>query len=155
MPALRLMAIDADDLRILSAYCQDAVTRVEELQFLATEKRFILPMNRFVWEQAVEPPRQGFFRRAVPPTFERRRAVLHFDQVLGAKRLGPAFSDPQAVLSLLDIRFLPGDAPSGTVELVFAAGSAIRLDVEVIEAQLTDVGGAWATAARPDHDRPD
>ncbi len=59
------------------------------------------------------------------------------------------------MLSLLTINFTPNGAedPSGTVLLVFAGGSEIRLDVEAIDAGLTDVSGDWAALARPDHDK--
>ena len=55
------------------------------------------------------------------------------------------------MLSLLAIRFDGADAPAGSVELVFAGGALIRLEVECIEAQLTDLGGAWSAASRPLH----
>ena len=148
MDQLRLLAVDTEDLAIVSAHCQDAVIRVEELHFVPAEQKFVVEMNRFVWEKLVPPKRFTLFRR---PDYERRRAILHFDRVLNASRLGFDRLAPDDVLVLLAIRFEEGDAPSGSVELVFAGGSAIRLQVEVVEAQLTDVGGAWSTVARPNH----
>ena len=152
MDSLRLDGVDDDDLAIISAHCQDAIVRAEDCQYLEAEGRFVLPMNRFVWEKAQERFRIAVFRR---PDYERRRAVLHFDRVLSVKRNAV---DPRAVdqvLSLLAIRFSPGDAPSGSIELVFAGGSAIRLDVECVEARLTDLDAAWSTSARPDHEADD
>lgn len=149
MDSLRLDGVDEDDLAIISAHCQDAIVRAEDCRFSEGEHRFVIPMNRFVWERAQERFRFKVFSR---PDYERRRAVLHFDRVLGVKRHGV---DPQAadqVLSLLAIRFSAGDAPSGSIELVFAGGSAIRLDVECVEARLTDLDAAWSTTARPDHE---
>jgi hypothetical protein len=35
--------------------------------------------------------------------------------------------------------------------LIFAGGAALSLQVEVIEVQLGDLGGAWEAAARPRH----
>ncbi|MCE7026671.1 DUF2948 family protein [Jiella avicenniae] len=148
MDQLRLLAVDAEDLAIVSAHCQDAVMRVEELQYSPAERRFVMEMNRFVWEKLVPPKKFSLFSR---PAYERRRAILHFDRVTAAARLGFDNLAPDDVLVLLAIRFEESEAPSGAVELVFAGGSAIRLDVEVIEAQLADVGGAWGTLARPDH----
>ncbi|MNL87180.1 hypothetical protein D3C87_2162130 [compost metagenome] len=58
--------------------------------------------------------------------------------------------------SLLMIRFdQKGDGPEGTVELTLAGGAAISLDVECIEAQLLDTGGAWATERMPKHPEED
>jgi hypothetical protein len=42
-----------------------------------------------------------------------------------------------------------GDDPAGTIELVFAGGGAIKLEVECIDAGLTDVSGEWAALAGP------
>ncbi|MET0257473.1 MAG: DUF2948 family protein [Methylobacterium sp.] len=146
MDSLRLAALDAEDLAILSAHTQDAVVLTGECRFLPREKRFVVTMNRFVWEKA--PPR-GLFR--FKSTYERRRSVLHFDRVLAVKRTGLSMSDPDEVLALLSLRWAETQAPSGTIDLVFAGGAAIRLDVECIEAQLADLGARWSTDARPDH----
>ncbi|WP_185984836.1 DUF2948 family protein [Aureimonas mangrovi] len=150
MSELRLLAIDEEDLAIVSAHCQDAVVRTAEISFLPAEGRFVLVMNRFAWEEAGKGRRFAFTRRR---DYERRRAVLHFDRVRAVRQTGVLIGDPDQVLALLALRFAEDEAPSGTVELVFAGGSAIRLDVECIEAQLTDLGAAWSTQNRPDHDR--
>ena len=50
MTALKLLALDEDDLKVMSAHVQDAVMKVGDLQFLPAAKRFVLPMNRFAWE---------------------------------------------------------------------------------------------------------
>ncbi|MBN9241779.1 MAG: DUF2948 family protein [Mesorhizobium sp.] len=142
MTALKLLALDEDDLKVMSAHVQDAVMKVGDLQFLPAAKRFVLPMNRFAWEV-----KTGFFRRHN----ERRQAVLHFDRVLGAKTSGIRRDEPDDVLSLLAVSFVPINAPAGLVELIFSGGGTVVLDVECIEARLADVGGAWQAAARPVH----
>ena len=149
MDLLRIMALDAPDLEIVSAHVQDAVTRVGELNFAPERGQFRLALNRFVWEKA--PPRRGFFRR--PAEYERRRAMLHFSRVSKVQRSGFSQGHDDDVMALLAIRWSSGDEPSGRIDLVFAGGAAIRLDVECIEAQLADLGPAWSTASRPDHDR--
>ena len=60
-------------------------------------------------------------------------------------------SKPETVLSLLAIRFLPDETPSGKIELIFADKASLLIDVECIEAQLADIGGAWAAQAKPRH----
>jgi hypothetical protein len=142
MDALKLVALDAEDLGIISAHVQDAVLKVADLEYLPAAKRFMLAMNRFAWEK-----KPGFFRKH----YERRRSVLHFDRVLGAKTSGIARDKPDEVLSLLAISFVPLDAPAGLIELIFSGGGAIMLDVECVEARLADVGGAWAAGSRPRH----
>lgn len=142
MDALKLVALDEQDLGIVSAHVQDAVAKVGELEFLPGLKRFVLPIRRFAWEV-----RPGFLRRHD----ERRQSVLHFDRVLGVKTSGIRRDRPEDVLSLLAVGFVPVDRPAGLIELVFSGGGAIMLDVECIEARVADLGGAWAATSRPAH----
>ncbi|BCH26723.1 DUF2948 family protein [Mesorhizobium sp. L-8-3] len=142
MDALKLIALDEEDLKIVSAHAQDAVMKVADLEFLAHRKRFVVAMNRFAWEES-----GGLFSHHN----ERRRCILHFDRVLAVRTSGIARDKPDEVLSLLAVRFDPAEAPAGVVELVFSGSGAIRLDVECIEARLTDIGGAWEASSRPAH----
>ena len=142
MDALKLAALDEKDLEVISACAQDSVMKTGEIQYQAKGKRLVLPLNRFVWER--EP-------RAKGQPAERRRAVLHFDRVTGVKSSGVDRSKPDTVMSLLTVRFLPDETPSGKLELIFAGNISMLLDVECIEAQLADIGGAWAAQAKPRH----
>ncbi len=142
MSALKLAALDEQDLAVISAHVQDAVMKTGDLEYLPARQRFVLPMNRFAWEV-----KSGLFRQRN----ERRQSVLHFDRVLGAKTSGIARDRPEEVLSLLAISFVPLQAPAGLVELIFSGGGAIMLDVECIEARLADLGGAWQATSRPLH----
>ncbi|RWM04882.1 MAG: DUF2948 family protein [Mesorhizobium sp.] len=142
MAALKLIALDNQDLSIVSAHVQDAVMKVSDLEYLPAAKRFVLTMNRFVWEA-----KSGLFRQHN----ERRQSVLHFDRVLGVKTSGIQRDKPAEVLSLLAISFIAISKPAGIVELVFSGGGTIMLDVECVEARLADVGGAWEATSRPVH----
>ena len=140
---LRLVGLDAEDLDVVSAHMQDAVVRVGDLDYRPGRRQFVLVGNRFVWEDA-----QARRQKA----FERRRSVLHFDRVDAARTRGIDRRRKDDVLSLLAMRYEPAATPpSGTVELVFAGDASILLDVECLEVQLTDLGGAWQTRFRPKH----
>jgi hypothetical protein len=142
---LRLAAIDAEDLAVISAHVQDAVLKVGDMAYLPRERRFVVAMNRFIWEKADGKGK----------TYERRRTALTFDRVTSAQLNQIDRSQPDAVLELLAVDFAATDQPGGTVTLVFAGGGAVRLAVEVIEVRLADLGAAWATAAKPSHDLSD
>ncbi|WP_309083359.1 DUF2948 family protein [Chelativorans sp.] len=146
MDLLKLAALDEEDLSIISAHLQDAVLKTGELSFLSREKRFAAMVRRFAWEKE----RTGFrlFRRE---PHERRLSALSFDRVLAVRSAGIDMNKPDEVLALLALRFLPGEAPSGTIELAFSGGATIHLDVECIEARLGDLGAAWETPVRPRH----
>ena len=47
---------------------------------------------------------------------------------------------PEAVLELVGIEFHPTEAPGGSALLLFSHGGALRLDVECLECELTDLG---------------
>lgn len=140
MPDLKLIALDSEDLEVISAYVQDAIVRVEDIGFARTDKRFALIMNRFAWEEGDERSRG-----------QRKRSALHFDRVLKATPSGIDLKSREGVLNLLAITFVSSQAPEGTVVLDFAGGGSIRLDVECLEAKMRDLGAAWAAAARPAH----
>jgi len=143
MSQLKLVALDTEDLEIISAHVQDAVTKVGDLSYTAKEKRFLVPLNRFVWENGTRIFRQRN---------ERRQSVLHFDGVTAVKTAGISREKGEDVLSLLAVRFEPGaDAPAGVIELTFSGEAAIRLHVDYIEARIADLGGAWEALGRPRH----
>lgn len=142
MIPLKLIALDADDLKIVSAHVQDAVLKAGDIQYHPGRKCLILAINRFAWETA-----KGVLRQHN----ERRNAVLHFDRVTSVQSTGIPRGRPDEVLSLLAATFVPGEEPAGVVELVFAGGGIIRADVECIEARLSDLGGAWQASSRPVH----
>jgi len=142
MDQLKLAALDEDDLKIISAHVQDALMQIGDIDYSPARKWFLVPMNRFVRDG-----KRRFFRRQ----YERRRSVLHFEHVLSVRSTGIDRQNIKDVLSLLAIRFVPGEAPAGTIELVFAGNATIRLEVEFIEARLADLGPAWETLSRPSH----
>lgn len=145
-PLLRLVALDEEDLAIVSAHVQDALLKIRDLSFRPAEKRFALAMNRFAWEVVNGGRKRGA---------ERHRSALHFDRVLSVKSHSVPKDRPEGILSLLAVEFERGEDPAGTIRLIFAGGAEIRLEAEVIEAQLADLGPAWQTRAVPTHDLAD
>ncbi len=143
---LRLIALDADDLAILSAHLQDAVVRVGDLAYMPQERRFASVLNRFNWLGALLA---GETARAN----ERRRAGLRFERVTHARLQNIDLKARDAVLSLLAVTFAgtSEDEPGGTVTLHFSGNAGIELAVECIEAELKDLGAAWHARHRPDH----
>jgi hypothetical protein len=140
MPPLKLTALDQDDLAVISAHMQDAVLTVGDIRRLPGRKKLVLVANRFDWEG-------GGGEKA-----ERRRTGLQFARVRRVRSQKIRRDAPDAVLSLLAIRFTPGEhPPEGEVELTFSGGGALRLDVECIEAAMKDLGEAWPTHSVPRH----
>jgi hypothetical protein len=141
--ALRLMACDAEDLAVLAAHAQDAIVRVGDMVFLPREKRFVIALKRFDWLAA----------EAGAP--QRAQTGLHFERVNKAAFQGFRRDRPDDLLNLLNIEFIPGDAPAdapgGAVLLVFSGDCAIRLEVECLEARMADLGPRWRVRQTPGH----
>jgi hypothetical protein len=87
-------------------------------------------MSRLDWEQTL----------AGETSPRRLIAALRFDRVLSCKSRNIDMGGPEAVLELLGIEFHGDDAPSGSAVLLFSHGGALRLDVECLECELTDLG---------------
>lgn len=135
---LRLTALDAEDLAVISAHMQDAVLQVGDMKFDPSRKQFALVANRFGWDRSETP--------------QRRRAGLHFDRVISVQSHRIRMAEKDAVLALLAVSFRETDAPSGEVLLTFSGGGAIRLIVECLECQMKDLGLPWSARHMPQHD---
>ena len=149
MPDLKLIALDGEDLSVISAHFQDAVFRVADMAYLPREKRFAAVGNRFDWAVTLTAS-----AKTKKSGFERRRSGLRIDRVLDAKVQGVDLKDPSQTLALLAIGFEPGtnpDAVEGHVTLTFSGGAAIRLMVECLEVEMKDLGGAWSAKRPPKH----
>ena len=144
MEPLKLIALDEDDLSVVSSLLQDAVLRVADMTYVPAQKRFAAVLNRFDWETAVKVDEKD-------KEFRRRRSALRFDRVFGAqlKNIKPRASE--RVLSLLAVSFEPKEPPSGHVTLYFSGDASIQLEVECIEAELRDLGPQWRTRSKPQH----
>jgi len=142
MPAvaepLRLLAEDADDLKVLSAALQDAVTKIGDIQYEPAARRLTIAFNRYRWEA------RGRQR-------ERVRAGLQFGGVLAVQARHLRRDAAKAVIELLAVAFEPGEPPGGLITLSFAGGGDLRLTVECVDAALADVSPAWAARRAPSH----
>ncbi|WP_294535415.1 DUF2948 family protein [uncultured Rhodoblastus sp.] len=137
---LRLIALDSDDLAVLSAHLQDAILRVGDMVYLPREKRFVLALNRFDW--------LAFDCGRAP---HRAQTGLHFENVRKVALHGFRQDRPNDILNLLDIEFIPGETPSGSVALVFSGGCALLLEVECLEARMADLGPRRRVRRAPGH----
>ena len=140
---LKLVALDEDDLKILSAHLQDAVLRMSDMAWIPSEHRFAAILNRFDWLAAVEHEGVSSLRRC--------RCALRFDRVKRAQVQNIRPGEPSAFAELLAVTYEEAQPPSGYITLYFAGGGAVRLEVECIEGELRDLGVAWKTAVKPQH----
>lgn len=133
-PQLKLIALDAEDLAVISTHVQDARVQASDIIWRQSEKRLVVGMSRPDWEQSLKGEAEPC----------RLVAALRFDRVLACKSRNIDPGAPDEVLDLVGIEFHPQDGrdeePGGSALLLFAQGGAIRLDVECLECELTDLG---------------
>ena len=136
---LKLIALDADDLAVISTHVQDARLTSSDIVWRQGEKRLVLGLSRLDWKQALAGDDGA--RRLV--------SALRFERVLACKSRNIDLGASEIVLELLGIEFHPAEAPGGSVVLMFAAGRILRLDVECLECELCDLGPDDLGAADP------
>ncbi len=133
---VKLLAFDTEDLAVLSAHMQDAQLRPADMTFSTTDKRFVMVLARYDWQAAVENVHQ------------RVESGLHFDHVtaVSTQNITRGTLEP---ITLTAITFKPAQAPSGSLMISFNNGSAIRLEVECIDAQMRDLERRWDVPVGP------
>lgn len=133
---LKLIANDSDDLKIVASALQDAILRVDDIDYNVDDRSVTLRMSRFRHEA----------RKA-----ERVETGLRIDGVTAIQSQGIDRTNPDAFLVLLDASLSEDDAPAGLLTLTFAGGGALRLQIEALDMILADVSEGRRTRHRPDH----
>jgi len=116
MEPVKFVALDRDDLDVVSTHLQDALVKVADVIWRPQEKRLVVALSRFDWLSA----------EGTKPELRRCRAALRFERVKCCKcrNVNPAGKD--AVLNLLAVEFCETDSPAGIVNLIFSGGGPIR-----------------------------
>lgn len=138
---MRLIAQDEEDLKVVSAALQDAITTIGDIRYEAGARLLTIGLNRFRWE-APDAPKGG----------ERVRAGLQLGGVMAVQSRRLRREARRAVLELLAVTFEPGEAPGGVVAFTFAGGGDLRVEVECIDAALADLSMPWPTPRTPGHE---
>lgn len=135
--SLKLLANDADDLKIIASALQDAILRVGDIRYDPVARSVSLRMTRFRHEA----------KKA-----ERVECGVRIDGVLALQSQGIERGQQDAFMVVLDLAFESTDVPAGYLDITLAGGGVLRLTVEGLDLLLSDVGDGRATRAKPDHD---
>ena len=139
MTLLKLKAGDAEDLETIAVLLQDSVVPMSEMAFQRAEQRFALVANRFRWEEASS-------KRVEGRIYERIHCGVRFEEVTSVRGQNLDQKRRDDILSLMTI-----SASDGVIDLVFAAGGVVRLEVDRITGRLEDFDQPWPTQWRPAH----
>ena len=141
MEPVKFVALDRDDLEVVSTHLQDALVKVADVMWKPQERRLVIALSRFDWLAA----------EGTRPELRRCRSALRVERVSACKCRSVNPHGKDDVLNLLAVEFAETDPPGGVVTLIFSGGGALRLEVECLECELADLGPSWPAAERPVH----
>ena len=139
---LKLIARTEEDLRVVSAHLQDAISNISDIANLEKNRIFIMQLNRFMWEDV----EKGVFRKN-----KRIRTILKFDNVMKVYSKNIDLTKKDKFLDFLTIETSKMPDNNYEMKIVFAGDSIIKVISEVIEVTLDDQGEAWDTKNIPKH----
>lgn len=130
---VRLRAKDQDDLTVISALLQDALVPLGDMAYIKEERRFVMAVNRYRWEDKREKTRT--------------HALVSFSNVSGVQSLGLDRKKVNHIHSMMSIAY--GD---GIIAAEFAGGGRLRLQADSLDCLLEDVGEPWPAGKEPGHE---
>ena len=149
---LKLTALDAEDLAVISACLQDAISRVADTAFEAKRRRFAIMFNRFRWENETAPSKGASLGASLGPRrAERVRCAVHFDGVTSVRHRNINQANPEQLLDLLAIQAQEQRDGTVRIQLLFAGGPEMLLEAECVDGYLEDLSQPWPASGRPEH----
>tara|TARA_B100002051_G_scaffold270412_1_gene303251 strand:- start:1422 stop:1871 length:450 start_codon:yes stop_codon:yes gene_type:complete len=140
--SLKLSATSDEDLRVISAHLQDSIAQVKDIAHLKKNRIFIIQFNRFMWEDV----EKGVFRKS-----KRIQSILKFENVLNVYSRNLNQNNKDRFLDFLAIETKLLSDKSYEIKLNFAGNILIKMNIEVIECFLEDLGEPWDTKTKPKH----
>jgi hypothetical protein len=134
---LKLLAADAEDLKVVASALQDAVAKIGDIQFDARRRLLTIGFNRYCWEVGSDL---------------RVRSGLQVASVMALQARNLRRHARDAVVELLTIAFEPDEEPGGALVLSFSGGGDLRARVECVDLVLADLSAPWPARRTPTHD---
>ena len=142
---IKLRAEDEVDLQVIGACLQDALVPVADMIWLRDERRFAMVVNRFMWE--VPPEQVGAGEDEEEREVHNRiHGILSFQKIRNVRLRNIDQRRRGDVLCLLAL-----SPKEQSIDIEFAGGGTVRLEVDGIDCYLEDVGSPWPTQWRPSH----
>ena len=139
---LKLIGKNIEDLKSISAYCQDSIVKIKDLVYLKENKIFIMILSRFMWEDI----EKGVFRN-----YKRIKSVLKFNfiEIILAKNINQQQKNRN--LELLAIKSNRNQNNLYDTSLIFSGNNIILLKSEEIDVMLDDQEYFWEVKHSPKH----
>ncbi len=139
---LKLIAKTNEDLRVISAHLQDAISSTADIANLKKNRIFLMQLNRFMWEDV----EKGVFRKN-----KRIRTVLKFENVLNVRSKNINQKKKDRFLDFLAIETSQMTDKNYEMNLIFSGDIIIKIIAEAIEVTLDDQGNPWESKNKPKH----
>ena len=139
---LKLIGKNIEDLKIISAYCQDSIIKIKDIVYLKKNKIFIMMLSRFMWEDI----EKGVFRN-----YKRIKSVLKFNFIKSVLAKNINQKQKNRNLELLAIKSNYKQNYLYDINLIFSGNSIILLKSEEIDVMIDDQEYFWEVKYSPKH----
>ena len=139
---LKLIGKNIEDLKTISAYCQDSIVKIKDIVYLKENKIFIMMLSRFMWEDI----EKGVFRN-----YKRIKSVLKFNFIESVLAKNINQQQKNRNLELLTIKSNYNQNNLYDINLIFSGNSIILLKSEEIDVMLDDQKYFWEVKHSPKH----
>ena len=139
---LKIIGKNIEDLKSISAYCQDSIVKIKDIVYLKENKIFIMMLSRFMWEDI----EKGVFRN-----YKRIKSVLKFNFIESVLAKNINQQQKNRNLELLAIKSNHNLNNLYDINLIFSGNSIILLKSEEIDVMLDDQEYFWEVKHSPKH----
>ena len=139
---LRLQAVSASDLEVLSALMQDSIVPIGDILYTPSQKKIIMMVQRFRWELIKDAEKKEELS-----AYQRCLCVLKIDGVESVRTQFIDINDRSQFLNFLSFYL-----NNKHLDLQFSGSKTIRIDINALKLTAEDVGKSWPSSKRPIHE---
>ena len=139
---LKLIGKNIEDLKTISAYCQDSIVKIRDLAYLKKNKVFIIMLSRFMWED---------IEKGVLRNYKRIKSVLKFSFIENVLVKNISQQQKDRNLELLAVKAYSNQENMYEINLIFSGNGILLLKSEEIDVMLDDQEYYWEVKHSPKH----
>ena len=143
---LKLRAVAAEDIEVLSALLQDGLVAASDLHYQKDAASFVMVINRFCWEQTDDKHSDTHHNRCLCGL-----KVAHVKQV-SQRGLSAGANQFYNLLSITYEETRKHKKVVNKLTFTFSDGCGIRLTVDKLALSMQDLAAPHPGLARPKHD---
>ena len=142
---LKLRAVAAEDVEIISALLQDGLVAASDLHYQKDAASFVMVINRFCWEQTDDNDSETHSNRCLCGL-----KVAHVKQV-SQRGLSTVTNQFYNLLSIMYEETKENEKMVNRLTFTFSDGYGIRLTVDELALIVQDIAAPHPGLARPQH----